>query len=177
MKMKLFFTSLILILTLLLYPQPGSAQMMTGSASSAGQGGGEIPSAQDLKDIQTGQDLFGKFQSKQLSCGQLKDDDFEKIGEYIMNQRFGGDSARHIQMNNTAKQMMGENGEEQMHIQLGKNTTGCNTNKQGGGNNMMGWGYSGMMSAGFGFLGTIIWVVVLIDLILLGVWLWKKIQK
>lgn len=47
---------------------------------------------------------------------------------------------------------------------------------------MMGqWGY-GMMGwnaglAGFGLLALIFWLVVLVDLILLGIWLWKQIEK
>lgn len=50
----------------------------------------------------------------------------------------------------------------------------------------MGWGYQNMMgwnpstSSGFGwfgFLGLAFWIVILVDLILLGIWLWKKIQK
>ena len=48
---------------------------------------------------------------------------------------------------------------------------------------MMGFGYDGMMNWGnggmawFGTLGIIFWLVILIDLILLGFWLWKQIQK
>lgn len=42
---------------------------------------------------------------------------------------------------------------------------------------MMGFGNYGNMMGSFGLVGTIIWVVVLIDLILLGVWLWKQINK
>lgn len=42
---------------------------------------------------------------------------------------------------------------------------------------MMGYGYGGMMGGGgFGALGFITWLVVMADLILLGVWLWKKIK-
>lgn len=42
----------------------------------------------------------------------------------------------------------------------------------------MGWGgYGGMMNSGFGVLGIILWIVVLADLILVGVWLWKQINK
>lgn len=37
------------------------------------------------------------------------------------------------------------------------------------------WG-QGMMS-GFGFFGAVFGIIILIDLILLGVWLWKQIQK
>ncbi len=136
------------------------------------------PSAQDIRDIQTGQELYYEFQNNKISCRKLGADDFEKIGEYVMDQRFDNTS-QHIQMNNNMKQMMGEQSEENMHIKLGKTATGCSTNSlsKGGVPNMMGWGYSGMMSAGFGFLGTIVWIVVLIDLILLGIWLWKKVQK
>lgn len=47
---------------------------------------------------------------------------------------------------------------------------------------MMGyWGQGGMMDWGsFGAVGllfTIFWVVLLIDLILLGFWLWKQVNK
>lgn len=136
------------------------------------------PSADDLEDIQAGQSLYNKFQSKQLACNQIKDADFEKIGEYLMNQSFGGNVDAHIQMNNSMKQMMGENAEEQMHIRLGKNATACNTNGQGGGNDMMGYGnYGNMMMGGTGIIGSIFGIVVLIDLILLGILLWKKIKK
>ncbi len=39
----------------------------------------------------------------------------------------------------------------------------------------MGWGY-GMMS-GYGTLGFLTWLIVFIDLVLLGLWLWKQVQK
>jgi len=46
---------------------------------------------------------------------------------------------------------------------------------------MMGqWGGNGMMGYGFGafsVIGTIFWIVLLVDLVLLGIWLWKQIQK
>ena len=41
---------------------------------------------------------------------------------------------------------------------------------------MYGYGWNGMMGGGYG-LGTILYIVVLVDLILLGVWLWKKVSK
>lgn len=37
------------------------------------------------------------------------------------------------------------------------------------------WGHD--MIGGYGLGGAILWLVVLIDLILLGAWLWKQIQK
>lgn len=42
---------------------------------------------------------------------------------------------------------------------------------------MMGWNYGGLMFEGFGFFASLLWIVVLIDLILLGFWLWKQINK
>jgi len=46
----------------------------------------------------------------------------------------------------------------------------------------MGFGaYRGMMDWGgfgwFGFFVTLFWAVILVDLVLLGMWLWKQIQK
>lgn len=41
---------------------------------------------------------------------------------------------------------------------------------------MMGFNNWGGM-AGVGAFGTITWLVVVVDLVLLGVWLWKQISK
>ena len=41
---------------------------------------------------------------------------------------------------------------------------------------MMGYGFNGMMG-GFGLVGSIFYIVILVDAILLGIWLWKQIQK
>ena len=37
------------------------------------------------------------------------------------------------------------------------------------------WGHD--MMGGYGLVGAILWVVILVDLVLLGVWLYKQIQK
>lgn len=47
---------------------------------------------------------------------------------------------------------------------------------------MMPWGFQNMMNWGpgfawFGFLGLIFWIVVFVDLVLLGIYLWKKIER
>ncbi len=42
---------------------------------------------------------------------------------------------------------------------------------------MIGYDNFGGMMGGFGFLAPIFWIVILVDLILLGIWLWKQIQK
>lgn len=40
---------------------------------------------------------------------------------------------------------------------------------------MMGYGWSWM--SGAGTLGVITWLVIIVDLVLLGFWLWKQIKK
>lgn len=42
---------------------------------------------------------------------------------------------------------------------------------------MMGWNYAVQANSGYWLLGSFIWIIILIDLILLGLWLWKQIQK
>jgi len=41
---------------------------------------------------------------------------------------------------------------------------------------MMGY-YSGWSGGMMGGLGAITWLVVVVDLVLLGLWLWKQIKK
>ena len=74
------------------------------------------------KEEAEGKELYEKLQSKQTTCAKLTDSDFELIGEYVMGTRMGGS---HESMNERIKQMIGNEGEEQMHIALGKNATGC----------------------------------------------------
>lgn len=38
------------------------------------------------------------------------------------------------------------------------------------------WNYYGMMG-GFGVFGGLLWLVIFVDLVLVGVWLWQKISK
>jgi len=39
-----------------------------------------------------------------------------------------------------------------------------------------GFGYGGMMGTA-GIWGGLVWLVLLIDLVLVGIWLWKQINK
>ena len=40
-----------------------------------------------------------------------------------------------------------------------------------------GFGYEGMMSGGAGIFMSLVWLVFIIDLVLLGIWLWKQVNK
>ncbi|MBI3627376.1 MAG: hypothetical protein HY220_01315 [Candidatus Sungbacteria bacterium] len=44
---------------------------------------------------------------------------------------------------------------------------------------MMGYGYDGDwgMMGGAGFFGLFTWLVITIDLVLVGIWLWRQISK
>ena len=90
--------------------------MMWGGNEQASDDGAQA------KEEAEGKALYEKLQAKQARCQDLKDNDFELIGEYMMGQRAG---ASHEQMNAMMKQMMGTDGEEQMHIIMGKKLSGC----------------------------------------------------
>src|SRR3989344_5800761 len=129
------------------------------------------------------------------------------MGQMLAPSNAEGVGNSHEAMNTMMERMMGKENEEQMHVVMGKRLSGCDTSFQlpqngvgfipmmmnmrtgsafapwslggtrGGGNPMMGYGNFGNMMGGVGGLGFIVWLIVLIDLILLGVWLWKQIQR
>ncbi len=132
-----------------------------------------------------------------ISCDKLTDEKLELMGDYFMEQMHPGES--HEMMD----KMMGGEGSEnlkQMHIQMAKRfycnedaggmmggnmmnmMMGGNMIGQGGMMNMMGSG--GMMGTSmfgwmwfFWLIGTGISIAVLVALILLIIWLYKKIMK
>ena len=101
--------------------RPSFAQMMGGYQ-------GQAPSQSDIQKQQNeqneGQQFFQGLKEGKISCQKLTNDDFEKLGEYFMGQMIG-DTQRHVLMNNMMQSMMGENGEEQMHIVMGQRGSGC----------------------------------------------------
>jgi len=120
------------------------------------------------------------YKSKQVDCENLKDDDYEVLGEYFMGQSIGN-TERHAVMNQMMQNMMGQNSEEQMHIVLGKRSSDCNANAsfpQGYGLPMMGWmmggggnpmmGYAGWGGFGFGWIFMIIfWILIILGVVAL----------
>lgn len=104
-----------------------------------------IVSAQDnhtAREEAEGKEIWNKFQAKQLECKDLTNDNYAALGEYFMGQMAG---PSHEVMNNMMVRMMGEGGEKQMHIALGKRSSGCDTRTKGGENSMMGYGGWGNM--------------------------------
>ena len=75
-------------------------------------------------EVQQGQRLSDAVRSGQQQCSSLSATDFEVIGEYAMD-RFLGNRAAHVAMNQRMVAMMGAAGERRMHIALGYRSTGC----------------------------------------------------
>lgn len=153
---------------------------------------------------QEGKEIWEKLQAKNLTCEDLNDEDFGKLGEYFMGQMTG---ETHASMNAMMMQMHGKEGEEQMHILMGKRLSGCGNTSgtstpyfwfgfmpmmnmmlpyfQKGDwsapsknfNNMMNFGYGyPMMNWGFGIFGWIFMILWWVVLILAFVFLVKWIS-
>jgi len=147
----------ILLLTLIITPSAALAQGMMGNWTSSS------PSAtyddHTAREEQEGKETWEKLQSKQIECKNLTDEQYGSLGEYFMGQSIG-DTQRHVLMNQMMTNMMGEEGEEQAHIAMGKRLSGCEPNAQVPSN---GVGFMPMMG-GFGLLG---WIPMLLFWILL----------
>ena len=95
-----------------------------------------------------GKEIWGKLQSGELKCEDLSDENFGALGEYFMGQ-MAGDS--HEAMNNMMIAMLGEEGEEEMHVAMGKRMSDCEPNAAMP-QNMMNGGMMQMMMGG-GMMG------------------------
>src|SRR4030042_4595074 len=138
MKKILFGLSTLLILTSV-FVSSVSAQGMMNWGNNSGTTSSAISST--AQDEEKGKQIWDQLQAKQISCGSLKDDDYEVLGEYFMGQSIGN-TERHVVMNQMMRNMIGQNSEEQMHITLGKRSSGCDTNisfSSGYGLPMMWW--------------------------------------
>lgn len=183
--MKRLLVLLLLTIFIVTTPSGVFAQGMMGSPPAGGSPQVGIQSgissdAHTAREEQEGEELWKNLQDKQITCDKLSDDNFGALGEYFMGQMVG-DS--HEAMNTMMERMMGKEGEEQMHVVMGKRLSGCQTDAQipqggfgfmpmmwmmgGGGNPMMGnGGWNNMMGGwnGFGILG---WLPMLLFWILL----------
>ena len=184
MKKLIFLTISVLVIGLA-SPIISSAQGMMGFSSSSPDKSA-IQSQQ--QEEQEGKIFLDSLNNKTITCSQLKDADFEKIGEYFMGQAIG-DTSRHIVMNNMMKSMMGDQGEEQAHTIMGKRMSGCDTSAaippmmqmmMGGWsspfgsnqskNSMMNFGFTPF--GGFGWIFMILWwVLIIVGIVALIKWL------
>lgn len=175
-----------------------NAQMMGGTAVVS-----DSDMADTLKEEAEGKDVWDKLQDKQLSCKDLKDEDWEVLGDFFMGNMGG---YNHTSMNQLMAQRLGEEGEEQMHIAMGKRLSGCDVNavlpsgssyftpmmgmgstmmsgdtdrdsRKSNGKGMMGYGNM-MQGGGFvGVLGFLTWILLVVFLISGSIFFWKRSQK
>jgi uncharacterized membrane protein len=134
---------MILTISLLAWA-PVHAQMgMMGGSTLSGTDWDKVVE-HTLTEEQEGKEVWQKLQSDQLQCPDLSDDDFGVLGEYFMGQMMG-DS--HTSMNAMMMQTHGEEGEEQIHIVMGKRLSGCDTSAN---LSMEGFGWMPMMNMMWG---------------------------
>lgn len=145
-----------------------------------------------------GMEIARKLQNKERICSDLSGEDFERLGEYFMGQML---QESHKEMNTMMNQMMGREGEEQMHIVMGKRLSGCDVSVEYPGNgkgfmpmmnmmegwsspsgfnnnqlnNPMMWNFGNNPMWGFGWFGWIFmifwWVLIIVGIIALIKWL------
>lgn len=117
MKNKLLFGVISALLVSAALPGITRAQMMGNVVSSAAN-------SQTAQDEAAGKAILEKLQSKQTSCSNLVDDDFDKLGDYYMGQMMG---TSHSAMDTLMTQRIGADNERLMHVALGKRLSGCDT--------------------------------------------------
>lgn len=192
MKKILFFSFVVIFF--FFFAVKSNAQMMGYPVGSSGQ-----TTDSDTKDEATGKAVWDKLQNNQVTCSQLSEDDFDKLGDFFMGNMMG---SSHDSMDQLMIDRLGQQGEQQMHIAMGKRLSGCFTNAslpQGsnyfmpmmGGWNwnnqsqggavlpMMGYGNNGFNGRS-GLLSLICiftWIVLMVYLILGAVYYWKEIKK
>ena len=125
--MKRIIIILIFTITLVTTPSMVFAQGMMGSTDSPQVGTQSTVSSDGhtAREEQEGKEVWEKLQSKQLECKNLTDEQYDSLGEYFMGKMAG---EQHETMNTMMIQNMGKEGEEQMHIAMGKRMSGCEPN-------------------------------------------------
>jgi len=175
--MKKYFLAIFIIITAVSAAGVARAQMM-------GRDFGVSQEIYDhtIREEAEGKELWSKLQAKEVVCENLNDEQYGVLGEYFMGTMAG---KSHAAMNAMMIQMHGDDGEEQIHIAMGKRLSVCDTSAAfpaeslgwmpmmsmmwGSGsspfnnnltNNMMNFGFGVM--GGFGWIFMIFWWVLII---------------
>lgn len=190
--MKKHTLNIVVVGTLCLFAFSANAQMMGGSPNATVDWDAIVKHTQS--EEAEGKALWEKFQAKEVSCADLADEQYGVLGEYFMGTMTG---EAHASMNAMMMQMHGEEGEEQIHITMGKRLSGCDASATISGisggwmpmMNMMGGGwsssrgitnqsYNSMMGGdavfGFGFgpfFMILWWVLIIAGIVALVKWI------
>ncbi len=122
MIMKKFIFTILTVVAVSSFTSATNAQMMGGFSNSSSDWNEVVEHTS--REEQEGKELWDKFQAKELTCANLNDEQFGVLGEYFMGQMMG---SSHAAMNAMMIQAHGEDGEEQIHIAMGKRLSGCDT--------------------------------------------------
>ncbi|PJE51133.1 MAG: hypothetical protein COV29_02565 [Candidatus Yanofskybacteria bacterium CG10_big_fil_rev_8_21_14_0_10_36_16] len=171
-----------------------NAQMMGGFSNTSVDWNEVVEHT--AREEQEGKELWNKLQAKEVVCADLNDEQYGVLGEYFMGQMAG---ESHVAMNAMMIQAHGEDGEEQIHIVMGKRLSGCDTsaafpaisggwmpmmNMMWGGwsspfgnnnstNNMMNFGFGGFGGLGFIFM-FLWWALIIAGIVALVKWLMSQ---
>ena len=179
--MKKFIFTILAVSIIGSFAPSANAQMMGGFSNTTVDWNEVVEHT--AREEQEGKELWNKLQAKEVACENLGDEQFAVLGEYFMGQMSG---ESHAAMNAMMIQAHGEDGEEQIHIVMGKRLSGCDTaaafptisggwmpmmNMMWGGwsspldgnnsiNNMMNFGFGPF--GGFGWIFMVLWWVLII---------------
>ena len=141
MKKHLLLIITLFILSLVIPSMSFAQGMMDGDETVVPKNNGHTAEGEA-----EGKVLWERLQAKEFGCENLSDEDFHALGMYFMGL-MASDS--HEAMDTMMTQMMGEEGEDQMHIAMGKRMSNCESDAPLP-QNMMG---GGMMSMMMGMVG------------------------
>src|SRR3989344_489693 len=137
-----------------LFATSADAQMMGGFSNSSADWDAVIEHTN--REEQEGKELWDKLQTKEVACADLNDEQYGVLGEYFMGQMAG---ESHAAMNAMMIQAHGEDGEEQIHIVMGKRLSGCDTSAAFP---AISCGWVPMMNFGFGPFGGFGWIFMIL---------------
>ena len=120
--MKKFFFAVLTAVIVGSFAGVANAQMMGGFSNSSADWDAVVEHT--AREEQEGKELWNKLQAKEVACENLGDEQYGVLGEYFMGQMAGNS---HAAMNAMMIQAHGEDGEEQIHIVMGKRLSGCDT--------------------------------------------------
>ena len=180
---KTFSLALFFLLFAFLTPVAHAQMMMKSVTTSA------TPSAsqkQTQEDEAAGKVIWEKLNDKKVTCSELKDDDYDVLGDFFMGSMAG---TNHDEMNQMMTQRLGADGQKQMHIALAKRQSGCDINAvypqgasyfspmMGSGGGMMNQNSNAMIKNTFGIFKIFGGIAVMTFLILGSAFFWKELRK
>lgn len=123
--MKKFFSATLLFFSIMAsIPANSSAQGMMNFSGSDTQISSTLRDHTASEEAE-GKLIWEKLRNNESKCENLTESDFAALGEYFMGQMMG---ESHSAMNSMMVAMMGQDGEEQVHVVMGKRLSNCDPN-------------------------------------------------